>query len=279
MINVLLPMAGGSGMFDPQQYPYPLPLTELLGTPIIEHVVRNLAALGTPEDEVRFIFVVKAEDCRQFHLDHSLSLMVPGRCEIVRLTADTQGALCSALMAVQHIDNESPLLICNSDQLIEPGLAGLFAQLRGTQCDAGCLTFDAVHPRWSYVRLEGDTVVEAAEKKPISRHAIAGFYYFAQGARFVQAAKRAILNQSSVNGRYYVAPVLNEFVLDGLSVKALRLQPGSYHSFYTPQRIDDYERHRSAPPEPQASLPRAMLQPGLVLGVTPSSARAAAPIV
>jgi len=241
MTNILLPMAGASALFDPQQYPYPLPLTELAGQPLIEHVVNNLSSLG---DDLNFIFVVKDEDCRRFHLDHTLQLLAPGRCQVVRLAADTQGAMCSALMAVQHIDNSDPLVISNFDQLIEPGLAGLYAQLRGTGCDAGCLTFDAVHPRWSYVRLQGDKVVEAAEKKPLSRHAIAGFYHFAQGARFVRAASDALLSQAAVNGRYYIAPVFNQMILQGADVRAVPVPAGAYHSFYTPQRIEEHEPAR-----------------------------------
>lgn len=239
MINVLLPMAGNSLLFDPRLYPYPLSLTELLGKPMIEHVVGNLATLG---NNVCFIFVVKRDDCRRFNLDHTLTLLAPGRCEIVRLNADTKGAMCSALMAIDHIDNDNPLVICNSDQLIGPGLPDLFAELRATGCVAGCLTFDAVHPRWSYVRLENGQVIEAAEKKPLSRHAIAGFYYFAKGSTFVAAASRAILNRVCVNDQYYVAPVFNELILDGALVKAVPIPPGRYHSFYTPQRIEEYER-------------------------------------
>lgn len=239
MINVLLPMAGGSAMFDPQLYPYPLPLTELMGKPMIEHVVANLATL---DDDVRFIFVVKSDDCRRFHLDHTLTLLAPGRCEIVRLIANTQGAMCSALMAISHINNDDPLVISNSDQLIEPCLRELFAELRASNCAGGCLTFDAVHPRWSYVRLENGQVVEAAEKKPLSRHAIAGFYYFARGSRFVEAASRAILNQSCLNGQYYVAPVFNELILDGDVVMTVAIPQGCYSSFYTPHRIEEYER-------------------------------------
>lgn len=239
MINVLLPMAGASALFDPQLYPYPLPLTELLGRPMVEHVVENLSTLG---DDVRFVFVVRSDDCRRFHLDQTLTLLAPGRCEIVRLHADTQGAMCSALMAVDHIDNDEPLVICNVDQLIEGGLRERFDELRRSACDAGCLTFDAVHPRWSYVRMEEGQVVEATEKRPVSRNAIAGFYYFAQGARFVRAAKRTIMNQAAVNGRYYVAPVFNELILDGDVVAALPVPEGGYHSFYTPQRIEEFER-------------------------------------
>jgi dTDP-glucose pyrophosphorylase len=239
MIQVLLPMAGASALFDPQLYPYPLPLTEVAGRPMIELVVDNLRGLG---DDVRFVFVVKDEDCRRFHLDHTLQLLAPGACQVVRLHADTQGAMCSALMAVEHIDNQHPLVIANVDQLIEPDLAGHFRALRETGCDAGCLSFDAVHPRWSYVRLEDGLVVEAAEKRPLSRHAIAGFYYFAQGSRFVRAATKTLLAQGAVNGRYYIAPVFNRLVLEGDRVCAVALPQGAYHSFYTPQRIEEYER-------------------------------------
>lgn len=242
MIHVLLPMAGASALFDAQLYPYPLPLTEVAGRPMIEHVVANLRTLGGAQEEVRFIFVVKDEDCRRFHIDHTLRLLAPGACEVVRLANDTQGAMCSALMAVEHIDNEHPLVIANFDQLIEPDLVGLFKTLRDTGCDAGCLTFDAVHPRWSYVRLEDERVVEAAEKRPLSRHAIAGFYFFAQGSRFVRAAMQTLLAQSSVNSRYFIAPVFNRLVLHGDHVRTVPLPVGAYHSFYTPQRIEEYER-------------------------------------
>ncbi|HET8870130.1 MAG TPA: glycosyltransferase family 2 protein [Aquabacterium sp.] len=239
MINVLLPMAGQSALFDPQLYPYPLPLTEVCGKPLIEHVITNLQTLDA---DIRFIFVVKAEDCRRFHLDHTLSLLAPGRCEIVQLAAETKGALCSAMMAIAHIANEDPLVVANFDQLIEPGLGGLFAEFKRKGCDAGCLTFDAVHPRWSYVKLEGDQVVEAAEKKPISRNAIAGFYYFSSGNLFVEAAKRTIYNGAAVGDLYYVSLVFNELILEGKRITSVPIDVQQYHSFYTPQRIEEYER-------------------------------------
>ena len=36
MINVLLPMGGLSNLFDARLYPYPVPLIEVLGKPMIE---------------------------------------------------------------------------------------------------------------------------------------------------------------------------------------------------------------------------------------------------
>lgn len=242
MLSILLPMAGRSSMFDEAKYPYPVPLAEVRGKPMIEHVIGNLAQL---DPEARFMFVVKGEDCRRYHLDSTLSLLSGGRCDIVRLSADTNGALCSALMAIEHIDLEGPLVIANSDQIFEAGLTDAYRSLATGKADAGCICFDAVHPRWSYVREEDGLVVEAAEKNPISRNAIAGFYYFRTGQGFLDAAKRVILNRRTIDGRYFVSTTFNEIILEGGDVVAAKLPNEAYVSFFTPQRIEEYERQRA----------------------------------
>ena len=239
MVNVLLPMAGSSNFFDPKLYPYPIPLVELAGRPIIEHVIKNLSEIG---DDCRFFFVVKSEECRRFHLDNTLTLLAPEGSVVVRLDGETRGALCSALMAISHINNEMPLIVANSDQIFEGVLPDLVKELRSGGADAGCLCFKSVHPRWSYVRIVDGKVVEAAEKKPISHDAIAGFYYFSSGKVFVEAAMRTILNDTAVDGRYFVAPVFNELILEGKLIHAVMVPDGKYHSFFTPQRIEEYER-------------------------------------
>lgn len=238
MINVLLPMAGSSDYFDRRLYPYPLPLIEVSGRPMIERVIDNLSEIG---DECRFLFVVKGEDCRRFHLDSTLMLLAPRGSEVIQLQGETKGALCSSLIAISHIDNDQPLVIANSDQLFDGVLSSAISELMESGCDAGCLCFNSVHPRWSYVRLANGRVVEASEKKPISKNAIAGFYYFRTGSMFVRAAMQTIVNDVSVDGRYYIAPVFNEIVLEGGEIRPILIPQEKYHSFYTPQRIDEYK--------------------------------------
>ncbi len=242
MLNVLLPIAGTSSLFDSKLYPYPVPLIEVLGKPIIERVVANLSEI---DEATRFIFVVRGEDCRRFHLDSTLALLSAPPSEIVKLEGDTRGALCSGLMAITHVNNDRPLIIANSDQLFEGVLPQAWRELSAPGADAGCLYFESVHPRWSYVRLDNGLVTEAAEKNPISKHAIAGFYYFASGRIFVRAAMKTILNQRMVDDRYFIAPVFNELILEGRRVRAVGLPEGAYVSFFTPQRIEDYERKRT----------------------------------
>jgi len=236
-MNVLVPMASKSQYFPEAEYPFPKPLIELGESTMAELVINNLA---TAAQQHRFIFILSQEDCRKFHLDRTLSIITAGQCDIIRLNKETRGAACSALMAIDFIDNETPLLIANGDQIFDDPIDTLIAGL--THKDAGVVTFDSVHPRWSYVRVdESGRVVETAEKRPLSRHAIAGLYHFRQGKDFVQASMRMIQKDESVNGLFYIAPSLNQMILAGKEVGMSKVDNDRYHTFYIPQKIKEYE--------------------------------------
>lgn len=239
MLNIVIPLGAQSIYFESSDHPFPKPLVEIDGKPMIQHVIDNLSTI---REEKRFIFILRADDCTKYHLDSTVRLLAGEDSVIIRLFKATKGAACSVMLAIDHIGNEAPLLVVNGDQIFDEDLNAHLAAWRALGADAGCLTFDSVHPRWSYVRLEGrDDIVETAEKHPISRNAIAGFYYFARGADFIEAARRSIRKDASVDGAYYVAPVLNELILMNRRVKALRLEEGGYHTFYTPRKIEEYE--------------------------------------
>jgi len=237
MINILIPMAGKSMYFPESEFPFPKPLIEIGAKTIIERVVENLT---TAAKEAHFIFVISDDDCQKFHLDSTLNIITNGKCQIVRLDRETKGSACSALMAIDYINNDVPLLIANSDQIFEDSIVELIAGLQ--TAEAGVVTFDSVHPRWSYVQLdEHNKVIETAEKRPLSRNAIAGLYYFRHGNDFVEAAMQMIRKGESVNGSFYVAPALNQLILAGKTIRISKVDNDRYHTFYTSQKIKEYE--------------------------------------
>lgn len=239
MLKILIPLGSSSNFFKTEEYIFPKPLIEINGKMMIEWVVENLNGIS---DEKIFIFVVRESDCKAYYLDDVLKLVTNNRCEIIKVESDTQGAACSCLMAAPYIDDESPLLICNGDQIIQENLDGIFSSLSKTGNDAGVLCFKTSHPRWAFVRLDAKKkVVEASEKRPISQHAVAGMYYFAQGRDFVKGAMQLIRKDARVNERFYVAPVLNELVLEGKQIVSYNIKSTNYHTFYSPQKIKDFE--------------------------------------
>lgn len=242
MINILMPLAGRSVFFDGPEYHYPKPLIEIHGKTMIEWAINDYKKI---REEKRFIFIVNASDCSKHHIDNVLSLLTDHQCEIIRLEKETKGAACSALMAIDYIDNEDRLIIGNSDQIFDEDLNAVLKFFEKRGADGGVICFNTVHPRWSYVRLDDNSkIVESAEKRPISTKAIAGFYYFKKGKSFVSAAMRSIEKGASVDGIYYIAPVFNEMVLESKNLEVYETDSDKYHTFYSPQKIEEFEQKR-----------------------------------
>jgi NDP-sugar pyrophosphorylase family protein len=239
-VKYLVPMAAEDDLFPRSEYHFPKLLIEIDGVPMVERFIRSITAA---DPSAEFVFVLRGEHCRTYGLDLVVKEASDGRCVIFKVEKSTAGAVCTALLAVDVIDNDEPLVICNGDQIIEEGIGQSLACFAEQKVDAGVVIFPSIHPRWSYARLdERGCLTEAAEKRVISRTAIAGFYYFASGRSFVEAAKAAIVSGRSVNGVYYVSLVLNELVLKGLTIGAYEIATESYQSLYSPQRLENYER-------------------------------------
>ena len=238
-MNLVIPIASNSKFFTIEDYFYPKPLIEIFGKPMIQHVIENLTQSMNFK---KIIFVVRQDECDKYHLDHTLTLLSPVKPIIIKLRADTQGALCSVLLAIEHINDDEPLMIANADQIFTLARGDKVKQFMASPLDAACLTFHSVHPRWSYVRTNAEgLVVETAEKRPISTHAIAGLYFYKRGADFIQYGMNSIRHGASVDGVYFISPVFNEFILGGKKVGHFSVPNDAYHTFYSPKRLEEYE--------------------------------------
>jgi len=238
MINILIPLAGKNTLFSGSEYVYPKLLIEFLGKTMIEHVINNFSSIPC---EKQFIFIVNSDDCKKYHLHNILNLLCTDKCSIIKIDKETKGAACSALMGVEYINSDIPLIIANADQVFDIDLQKVIMSFEGF--DAGVVTFNSIHPRWSYVRKNkvGD-IVETSEKRPISKDAVAGFYYFKQGKDFCNSAMTMIKKDACIDGRYFIAPSLNEMILKNKKITSFEIDIESYHSFYAPNKIKEYER-------------------------------------
>lgn len=236
---VLFPATGTSPHFSSEDYAYPRPLIDVAGKPMMQWVIENFKSLG---HDTRFCFIVDQEEAVKYSYERIFDLTTEGRSEVIMLKGATSGAVCTCLWAIDTVDPEMPLVIANSDQFIDVNLSGVIKQFEAQEADAGVITFESIHPRWSYVTLDDDGVVNrTSEKEVISNQAIAGFYYFRQAKLFFEAACAALEHGVTVNGNYYTSSALNEVILRGGKVVRHAIDAGQYHSFYSPKMIEHFE--------------------------------------
>ena len=217
-LNVLIPMAGAGSRFATAGYTFPKPLIEVNGKPMIQVVVNNLNI------DANYIFIVQKEHYDKYNLKYLLNLIAPD-CKIVQVEGMTEGAACTTLLAQEFIDNDNPLLIANSDQYIEWDSNTCMYAFGADTIDAGILTFEASHPKWSYASIGDDGFVkEVAEKKVISNNATVGVYYWKKGSDYVKYANQMIEKNIRTNNEFYVCPVYNEAILDSKKIRVKEIK-------------------------------------------------------
>jgi len=216
-LNILIPMAGAGSRFEQAGYTFPKPLIDVKGKPMIQVVVENLNI------DANYIYVVQKSHREKYNLDTLLNLITPG-CKIVEVDGITKGAACTALLAKEYINNDAPLFFANSDQYAEWDSNEFMYKMQETEADGGIVTFKAIHPKWSFAKInEQGYVTEVAEKNPISDNATVGFYYWKHGFEFVKYAEQMIVNNTRVNNEFYVCPVFNEAIADKKKIKAFNI--------------------------------------------------------
>ena len=231
-LNVLIPMAGGGTRFQAQGYTFPKPLIDVRGKPMIQVVVDNLNI------DAHFIFIVQKEHYEKYNLNYLLPLIAPN-CDIVQVDGITEGAACTTLLAKQFIDNDQPLLMANSDQFIQWNSGETLYAFNNENIDGAIITFEATHPKWSYAKLGSDGFVsEVAEKKPISKNATVGVYYWKKGSDYVKYAEQMIKKNIRVNNEFYVCPVFNEAIQDNKKFRIFEIEKNGMWGIGTPEDLN-----------------------------------------
>lgn len=239
MINILIPSSGNIDFYKDSIYPKLL--FEINGRTMLQQIIDEYADV----DGKKYIFTFQKNDCQKFHFDKMARLITDGNCEIVKMNGQTGGALCSCLMCIEHIQNDDELVISNYDQTMEIDYNDVLNYFRNNSADAGVVSFQSYHPQWSYIRTEGSHVIEAATKKPISKNAIAGFFYYRHGRDYINAAKKVILKgKMDEDAPFYVSETLNEMILENKEVYYYPIDTARYHTFRILEDVKKYEARK-----------------------------------
>lgn len=215
-MNIVIPMAGRGKRFADVGYKDPKPFIDVLGKPMISRVIDNLFI---SDEKVKYTFICLSQFIDEYG-DMFSDIIKNVDHEIVTVKEVTSGAAATVLLAKDIINTDEELLIANCDQVVlDPCfMNGSLEYYRRHRADGGILCFLNDSPKWSYVRMNGDRLVEVVEKQVVSNLATVGIYYYAKGSFFVSAAESMIENNIRVNGEFYVAPAYNMMLVSGMKI-------------------------------------------------------------
>jgi NDP-sugar pyrophosphorylase family protein len=228
-MNIVIPMAGAGTRFSKEGYVKPKPLIDILGETMIQKVVNNIGI------EANYIFIVQREHAAQYDLLNYL-LEIKKNSTIVFTDKLTEGAACTVLLAESHINNDSPLLICDSDSLLSYNSQDFLKKIQSH--NGAVITFHGQDEKYSYAKVIDEKIVKIAEKNKISEHAIAGRYHWAKGKDFVYYAKMMITKNLRINNEFYVAPVYNLAIKEGFRI--LNYHIDEFQDLGTPENLKKY---------------------------------------
>lgn len=237
-INILIPMAGLGSRFSQAGFSKPKPFIDVHGMPMIERVMNNI---NIPN--AHYILVAQ-ESHLSTESEYIISLKKNFNITVVPVNGLTEGTACTILFARHLINDQTPLLIANSDQIVDISLAKFVEDCDLRSFDGSILCFEDLekNPKWSFARINetNGLVCEVKEKVPISTLATVGIYYFKMGSDFVDNAITMIIKNDRVNGEFYTCPVYNYLIERGKKITSFIIRQNEMHGLGTPEDLSIY---------------------------------------
>ena len=233
-------MAGLGSRFSKLGFTNIKPLIPLNGKTFIEWSVESVDFNSI---ETQFIFVILEE--HRTILENHLKKIKPN-CIIESVKCLTQGAVETALAASNHINNDIPLIITNSDQIFEWNKEKYIDYLQKTDTDADVVIVNANSKKFSYILLnEYNNGVKLAEKEIISDNALVGIHYWKKGKYFVTSGIELMKQNIRSNNEFYISLSYNILINTGIHVTAYKLDAAEkYLSIGTPEQVYDYLNYK-----------------------------------
>lgn len=239
-MNLLIPMAGAGSRFREAGYTVSKPGIEVEGYPMVVQAARAL-----PEGN-QYIFI-----CRDFHIEEGLDKTIASHLPnsmFIPVNTLTEGQASTCLLAKEHINNDTPLMIgaCDNAMIWDKDA---FETLCETS-DCIVWTFRnsiavAEKPeQYGWMKVDNNnTVIGTSIKRAISDtpkqdHAVVGAFWFKKGSDFVNAAEAMIDANDRINGEFYVDKCIDYILKAGKKVTAFEVK--YYIGWGTPADLDTW---------------------------------------
>lgn len=238
--NYLIPAAGMGSRFAKAGWHAPKPFIDIDGRMMIEHVIDSLV----PKDKAAKVVLQKDHAKNN---TESVQALRHRNVKLLFLDGLTKGTACTVLEAAELFDNDAPLLIANSDQIVNFDCQAFIEDCIARDLDGSILVFKDENrdPKWSFAKIDDvGHVSEVAEKRAISNLATVGIYFFRKGSHFIKAAMDMIIENDRVNNEFYTCPVYNYAIKRGQKIGIYEVDAKDMHGLGTPEDLTSFIAHK-----------------------------------
>lgn len=215
---IVIPMAGISRRFAEAGYKKPKYMLEAGNVSLFRHSIDSFASYFKTHP---FLFIYRNFDntgdfirneCREAGVSNAnfveLSEPTGGQAETVQLGLTQLNVSKDTPVTIFNIDTIRPNFVFPNDPTI-------------MQSDGYLEVFVGEGLNWSFVKSEEHTnrALATTEKNPVSNLCCTGLYHFAKAGFFLESYARERLNGPSQAGEYYVAPLYNHLIAQGLDIR------------------------------------------------------------
>ena len=207
-INLVICMAGYNTRFHDVGFDIPKYLLPWNGHTIIHDILKNL------HKDCRVLLVANKRDI--YFQDQLLETIEPfGLNERnILYIGDTRGQAHTAAIGIGYLYHpDLPTFIHNGDTIVTGRNLKLMGEMLADPYLAYVDVFVGNSPKYSYVRMFEETVVEIVEKKQISPYASSGLYGFESGTKYLE-----YYDKIQSTDELYISNVIQSMIGDGKSV-------------------------------------------------------------
>jgi NDP-sugar pyrophosphorylase family protein len=240
MINVIIPAAGKGSRFSNVGIVVPKPLISVKDKTLIEH------SIDIVKDFSQNIFIITKNFLDEKY-NKKISKIIKDNSAIELFVFGEEnhsGAAASSFFAkdsfADHNLLESPLIVINSDQIINWDPAPFFDFIKKNDPDGAVILYKSSNPRNSFAKIENGKIVEIVEKDPISNDALIGFHYWKKAEDFFNSSEELSNKLWSTLHEPYISETYNFLINKNKTILPYYFEDGQYISLGTPEDIDKY---------------------------------------
>lgn len=233
-MNIIIPLGGIGKRFSDNGYTKPKPLIKVLGKEIIFWLLDSLNI-----EESDNVYIPYNEFLDAYNFEEIVNSKYPNIK--LKTLPPTNGPSETIKLCINHFDIDGKIVLLDGDNWYEEDILE-----RVRENDNNLTVYfnsTSTEPLFSYIKLEGDKIVDIKEKIKISDNANSGCYVF-------KSAKQVLeyIDKIEKKSEKFISDIIAEMIKDGEYFSSIGIT-NSHHVLGTPQQIIEFSKYYPTEPK------------------------------